>query len=54
MVSHLSAAEIWELGVLEPVPELHVTVSRHRSRVRRPVGVEIHYGDVTAAELRQE
>ena len=30
MVSHLSAAEIWDLGVLEPVPVLHVTVSRHR------------------------
>jgi very-short-patch-repair endonuclease len=50
VVSHLSAAEIWELGVFEPVPVLHVTVSRHRSRVRQPAGVKIHYGDVTASD----
>jgi very-short-patch-repair endonuclease len=50
VVSHLSAAETWELGVLKPVPVLHVTVSRNRSRVPRPVGVKIHYGDITSTE----
>ncbi|MGH8823716.1 MAG: DUF559 domain-containing protein [Jiangellaceae bacterium] len=50
VVSHLSAAEIWELGVFEAVPVLHVTVARHRSRVAQPAGVKIHYGDVSASE----
>lgn len=52
VVSHLSAAAIWELGVFEPVPVVHVTVSRHRSRVQQPAGVKIHYGDFTAGERK--
>ncbi len=52
VVSHLSAAESWELGVLEHVPVLHVTVSRHRSRVSQPAGVKIHSRDLPAAERK--
>ena len=52
VVSHLSAAEVWQLGVLEPVPVLHVMVPRHRSRVSPRFGVKIHYGDATASERK--
>ena len=50
-ISHLSAAQVWDLGILTPPAELHITVSRHRSRVRAPAGVCVHYGVVTDADL---
>src|SRR5215207_2088113 len=49
-VSHLSAAEYWDLGVLAPPDDLHVTVARHRSRVSVPPGVRQHYADLSAGE----
>jgi very-short-patch-repair endonuclease len=49
-VSHLSAAEYWDLGVLAPPDVLHVTVARHRSRVTAPPGVRLHYADLSAEE----
>jgi very-short-patch-repair endonuclease len=49
-VSHLSAAEYWDLGVLAPPEVLHVTVARHRSRVTAPPGVRLHYADLSAEE----
>ena len=54
VVSHLSAAEVWELGVLTAPTKLHVTVRRHRSRVDSPAGFEVHYADLSADELRTE
>jgi very-short-patch-repair endonuclease len=51
-VSHVSAAEVWELGVLEPPTSLHVTVRRHRGRVDRPAGVTVHYADLPAGDVR--
>jgi hypothetical protein len=49
-VSHLSAAEYWDLGVLAPPEVLHVTVARHRSRVTAPPGVRLLYADLSAEE----
>lgn len=54
VVSHLSAAEVWELGVLTAPTKLHVTVPRHRSRVDPSDGIEFHYADLRADEVRAE
>ena len=54
VVSHLSAAEIWELGVLTAPTMLHVTVRRHRSRVDCPDDVDLHYADLQPDEIRAE
>ncbi len=52
VVSHISAAEIWELGVLEPQTSLHVTVRRHRHGVNRPQHIVVHYSDLRPDEIR--
>ncbi|MGH8774456.1 MAG: DUF559 domain-containing protein [Jiangellaceae bacterium] len=52
VVSHLSAAEYWDLGALVPSRRLHMTVARHRSRVAAS-GVKAHYADLAASEFHR-
>ncbi len=52
VISHLSAAEVWELGVLEPAPSLHLTVRRNRHGVDKPQNVEVHYASLRPDEAQ--
>jgi very-short-patch-repair endonuclease len=54
VVSHISAAEVWELGVLEPPPSLHITVRRSRHNVDKPDNVEVHYSDLAPDQIHGE
>lgn len=51
VVSHLSAAEAQNLGVLVPCTEVDITVSKSATRVDPPPGVRLHYGSISGADL---
>lgn len=46
--SHVTAAELWELGVLWTPKVKHVTLPRNASRVALPNDVHQHYADLPA------
>lgn len=50
VLSHLSAAEHWQLGVLADPTTVDVTIAPDRSRVTVPDGVRIHYSSVPAEQ----
>ncbi len=54
VISHISAAEVWELGVLEPPRTLHITVRRSRHNVDKPDNLEVHYADLAPDQIQGE
>jgi very-short-patch-repair endonuclease len=54
VISHISAAEVWELGVLEPPRSLHLTVRRSRHDVDKPDNLEVYYADLAPDQIQGE
>lgn len=45
--SHVTAAEIWELGVLHKTKITHITVPHSTRRIEVPANTKVHYADLS-------
>lgn len=51
--SHVTAAELWDFGVLRTSRLTHVTVPRSASRISKPADTKLHYADLPAHAIHR-